>query len=84
MSDATDAVAQAQAQLAAAQAAAAAEAAQAKAAGDSQDALAAEAALGKGIGPFVGDLIRRLEKVEARVFGQSSDSPAEAVQPPAE
>ena len=79
MSDATDAVAQAQAALAAAQAAAAQEAAAAKAAGDSQAALAAEAALGKGIGPHIGDLIRRVEALEQRVFGQSE--PEQPAQP---
>ena len=71
MTEATQAVAQAQAALAAAQKAAAEEAAQIKAAGDSQAALAAEAALGKGIGPYLGDLIRRVEALEKAVLGAS-------------
>ncbi len=83
MSDATEAVARAQAALAAAQAAAAEEAAQIKAAGDSQAALAAEASLGKGIGPHVGDLIRRVEALEQRVFGEPEAAAAPPPEPPA-
>ena len=80
MSDAQDAVAQAQAALAAAQEAAAQEAAQAKAAQDSPAAQAAEVSLGKAIGGYVGNLIRRVEALEGQVFGhsQSPAAPAES------
>ena len=74
MSDAEAAVQQAQAALAAAQAAVAAEQAQAKAQADSQAAQQAEAALGKGVGGFVGDLIRRVEALEEQVFGHSQEA----------
>ena len=82
MSDATDAVQQAQAALAAAQAAVAAEQAQAKAQADSQAAQHAEAALGKGVGGFVGDLIRRVEALEEQVFGHSQEAPSVTVPDP--
>ena len=76
MSDATDAVQRAQAELAAAQAAVAAEQAQAKAQADSQAAQQAETALGKGVGGFVADLIRRVEALEEQVFGHSQEAPS--------
>ncbi len=80
MSDAEAAVQQAQAALAAAQAAVAAEQAQAKAQADSQAAQQAEAALGKGVGGFVGDLIRRVEALEEQVFGHSQKTPSTPAQ----
>ncbi len=67
-------LAAAQAALAQAQADAAAEAKATAAEGESQAAVDAEAALGKGIGGYVADLIRRLEALEAKVFPKAADS----------
>ena len=69
-------LAQAQTALAQAQADAAAEAKAKAAEGDSVAALDAEKALGQGIGPLVGDLIRRLEALEAKVFPKQEASPS--------
>ncbi len=85
MSDAQDAVLAAQQALAAAQARADAEAAAAKAAaaGDSQQAQEAESTLGKAIGSWVGQLIRRVEALEAvaHSHGDSASASAPAAAP---
>jgi hypothetical protein len=73
---AAERLAAAQAALAQAQADAAAEAKATAAEGESQAAVDAEAALGKGIGGYVADLIRRLEALEAKVFPKQEDPPS--------
>lgn len=77
---AQDRVAAAQAALAQAQAEAdaAAQASKDEAeANDSQAALDAERALGKGVGGYLGDLIRRVEALEAKVFPKSESTPSD-------
>lgn len=76
MSAADDAVAQAEQALAAAKAQQAAEQAAAAAnPPDSQAASQAHKDLGNSIGPFVADLIRRVEALEAAAFGHRDSSP---------
>ncbi len=81
-------VAAAQAALAQAQAEAdaAAQASKDEAeANDSQAALDAERALGKGVGGYLGDVIRRVEALEAKVFPKSepTSEPAPSTPDPA-
>ena len=81
---AQQAVAEAQAALAAAQATAAQEAKDTAAEGESQAALDAEAALGKGVGGHVADLIRRVEALEQKVFPSDQTTAPEAASEGAE